>query len=202
MTPRASGREPAPPEAEAADYRVFTYTAEGPNALPSVEGYDLRVWSPSWRRLIAPTMGLRSLEWWLWVRLGRQGMGDYRVFLLSDGGQVIHRSCALPACPRWPFMGARDIHVCMTWTDPAYRGRGLATLVLATLVRTMAIPGRRFWYLARPRNAASIAVCTKAGFVPHGLAGYRRLLGLPLRIVLTSPEGLGRVEREEEVTPV
>jgi ubiquinone/menaquinone biosynthesis C-methylase UbiE len=61
-------------------------------------------------------------------------------------------------------MGEEDLQVSATWTEPKFRGKGLARVALAHIVRTMAAPGRRFWYVSRESNIASIRVCRHVGF--------------------------------------
>ncbi len=180
-------RHSSPPR-HAPDFRVFVCTPEGSRRPAPPAQFTARMWAPSLHNLVPPGMGLTSLQWWIGHHLHLLGSQDYHVLFVMDGVRPIHRSAAIPACIRWPFMAAQDIHICRTWTHPEYRGQGLATFALASLLRDLALPGRKFWYLVRPSNAASIAVCTKAGFVPYGYArAHRHMRFLPQCITLDAP---------------
>jgi SAM-dependent methyltransferase len=82
-------------------------------------------------------------------------------------------------------MGEDDLQVSSTWTEPVFRGKGLASLALAHIVQTMAAPHRRFWYVSRESNVASIRVCRRVGFKFARYGSRRPAFGL---------RSLGKVE--------
>jgi len=140
-------------------------------------GYWTQLWRPSMTRVIPPTLGPRFVLWWLLHYMGAFRNRDYSVVLIGEGDRVVHRSCIVPAYFRWPFMKSSDCQVSSTWTHPDYRGRGLATAGLMEAMRMCAKPGRRFWYVSRAANVASIAVCRKAGFSLVGHARRTKRMG-------------------------
>jgi predicted GNAT family acetyltransferase len=77
-------------------------------------------------------------------------------------------------------MGPDDLQISSVWTEPGYRNRGLATRVARLAVGMNLKPGRRFWYIARIDNPASVAVSLKAGFSLAGTAHRGRRLGVRL----------------------
>jgi hypothetical protein len=129
-------------------------------------GHRVERWRPSLRALCPPTLSRKRALWSCAHYLRLFHNRDFgALYIVRDGVGIVHRSCIIPACFRWPFMGADDIQISSTWPAPTYRGRGLATTALLQVLAVWHKAGRRFWYLARAENGASIAVCRKAGFV-------------------------------------
>ena len=58
-------------------------------------------------------------------------------------------------------MASDDIQIGYTWTDPAYRAKGLAFFALEKVLVTKRRPGRFFWYgveaVNHPSNPSSAA---------------------------------------------
>jgi RimJ/RimL family protein N-acetyltransferase len=98
---------------------------------------------------------------------------EYEVLLIRDraNGELAHYSGATGRYWRWPFMGAEDMQIGDTWTNPAHRGRGLGKFALAVLLRQLARPGRRIWYVVGAENLASIAIAKAAGMRLGGTGG-------------------------------
>jgi RimJ/RimL family protein N-acetyltransferase len=160
--------------------KYLVYTLDGcSTAEPQLKsGYSFAVWRPGITRIIPPDCGFAFSLLWLahYGRLFRNR--DYAVLRINDGDQRIHRSCIVPACPRWPFMAKDDLQISSTWTATYYRGQGLATIGLKEAVYLMKKPGRKFWYVSREENLASVAVCKKAGFTLVGRAERIKRLGI------------------------
>ena len=154
-------------------YYVFTCEPTDSHPTQLDTSFSLRRWRPSTTRIVPPSLHLFHGLWWLahYFRVFRNR--DYTVYLVQDGDRVIHRSCVIPCYFRWPFMSGNDMQISSTWTDPDYRGAGIATATLEQIVHDLRRDGRRFWYVSRPENPASIAVCVKAGFTLRG-TGQRR----------------------------
>jgi len=77
-------------------------------------------------------------------------------------------------------MAIEDIQVGDTWTDPEFRGKGLATLALEAIMRRLDNQDRTCWYVVEADNAPSIRVVEKAGFVLAGRGVRTRPFGLGL----------------------
>jgi RimJ/RimL family protein N-acetyltransferase len=141
---------------------------------------EFLLWRPSPLRLYPPTLRWKHSLWWLahYGRIFRNR--DYATLLIVNGNTVVHRTCVVPACFRWPFMDDADLQISSTWTAPECRGQSLATMAVRRMVFLFRRPGRHFWYITRAGNAASVAVCRKAGFSLVGTAKRTRRLGLRL----------------------
>jgi RimJ/RimL family protein N-acetyltransferase len=156
-------------------YHRETAESGADDAMP----YSLEVWRPSAFRIVPPSLSspLSALLWCAhYARVFHSR--EYQALLLWDGNQIVHRTCVIPACFRWPFMAPCDLQISSVWTHPDYRGRGLATWAVRKAMRMSREPGRSFWYITRENNSPSIALCTKAGFRLVGHAVRSRRLGM------------------------
>lgn len=157
------------------------YSSSGRGFAPQVEdGLEYSWWRPGLAAFIPPTLGPIVIGWWLFHVLRVFKGRDYSVLFVKHNGRIVHRSCVIPAYFRWPFMNKKDLQVSSTWTDPAYRGKNIATVALQKIVTDMRDDGRRFWYVSREENPASISVAKKAGFLFSGYASRTKKLGMYL----------------------
>jgi len=102
------------------------------------------------------------------------------VLLIYDRRRVVHYSGFTPEYWRFPFVADDDFQIGDTWTDPAHRGRGLASFALQMIVTTLAKPGRRLWYVVEDVNEPSIRVVEKARFTLAAEGTWVRPWGLKL----------------------
>lgn len=162
-----------------ANYEAFVSTVETIEPVPLADDCRFVLWRPSFWQPRPPTMVWKHALWSYAHYLHVFRSRDFALLCVEKAGcGLVHRSCVIPACFRWPFMAADDLQISSTWTEPAYRGGGLATKTLLQVRALMHKPGRRFWYVVRADNGASIAVCRKAGFQSMGEAFRTRGLGL------------------------
>jgi RimJ/RimL family protein N-acetyltransferase len=126
-----------------------------------------------WRPKISPALPhglsdsklrLRFLFRWAVHRLHLFAGSGCGTLLIYDRERLAHYSGFTPRYWRFPFIGDGDFQIGDTWTDPAYRGQGLALFALQTIVTTLAAPRRRFWYVVEVTNRPSIRVVEKAQF--------------------------------------
>jgi RimJ/RimL family protein N-acetyltransferase len=103
---------------------------------------------------------------------------EYAIVAIRRGGKLVHRSVIAPPYFRFPFMAAADIQVGDTWTDPAERGKGLAAIALACIIKMPSPCERTCWYVVEHGNGASIRVVEKAGFIFAGNGIRTRRFGL------------------------
>ena len=182
-------KRPAGPHPPGANFVV--YSSEGAELNVKLEAeMSFFWWRPGLFSIVPPKMRVRRFALWLFHMFRMFGNQEYSVLFIKHGGQFVHRSCVIPGYFRWPFMGREDLQVSSTWTAPAYRGQSLATLALQKIVTDLRKPGRRFWYVSREENPASIAVAKKAGFTLHSHA--RRTMRFGTRLFgqfLLSPVG-------------
>ena len=57
-------------------------------------------------------------------------LGKVKVFYVSDGKSLLHTSCVVPKCIKFPFMKKDDYEIGLCFTYPKYRGRGIYPSVL------------------------------------------------------------------------
>jgi RimJ/RimL family protein N-acetyltransferase len=111
--------------------------------------------------------------------VGRFPPRDSGALVIYEGERVAHYSAFTPRYWRFPFLDGRDVQVGDTWTDPHYRGQGLAQRALHCLVALLFEPGRDIWYVVEEVNRASIKVAEICGFHRAGTgARVQRFKGL------------------------
>ena len=131
--------------------------------------YSCTIWRPEiWPSLPPGLSGLklklRFLFRWAVHRLHLFAGPGCGALLVYDRERLVHYSGYTPGYWRFPFIAGDDFQIGDTWTDPAYRGRGLALFALRTVVTKLARPGRRLWYVVGAINEPSIRVVEKAQF--------------------------------------
>lgn len=145
----------------------------------AVRGLRVVLWRPSATEPTPPGVeGTVFKVWWAFDQLRVFANRGYSLLLIYDGDRLVHRSGVFPRYFRFPFMGDRDLQIGDTWTDPQYRGRGLAHAAIVHIVRAVAEPDRAFWYLAEAGNEASVRVIERAGFALVGAGERTTRLGL------------------------
>jgi RimJ/RimL family protein N-acetyltransferase len=158
-------------------YAITVPAASAGPAAP--DGYTCEMWRPELLRLVPMGLPLFPFAvWWLFHMLHVFANRDYAIFIIRHAGKLVHRSVITPRYFRFPFMSAVDLQVGDTWTDPAERGKGLATLALESIIRAPSFCKRTCWYVVEPDNRASIRVVEKAGFTLVGSGNRTRRFGL------------------------
>jgi ubiquinone/menaquinone biosynthesis C-methylase UbiE len=130
--------------------------------LPS--GYSFNILNARPLPPIPPMMHAKAMAWIAFLYTKLLANRKSCIVKICHAGRVVHRSCVRPRYFRWPFMGEDDLRISSTWTHAEFRGKGLATIALAYIVRTMAAPRRRFWYVSKDSNVESVRVCRRVGF--------------------------------------
>ncbi len=142
---------------------------------------SIQFWKPGFNKILPSGLPeKRFVIWWLMHQLRVFPNRDYCLLLIYMGDTLVHRSCAFPRYFRYPFMGSKDLQIGDTFTDPKYRGQGLATLAILKIIDFLKIDDRRFWYVVEETNQSSIRVIEKAGFKKIGLGARTRRLGIEL----------------------
>ncbi len=145
----------------------------------ATRGLRVVFWQPSATELVPPGLGGAVFKvWWVFHQLRVFANRSYALLLIYDGERLVHRSGVYPRYFRFPFMGDRDLQIGDTWTDPEYRGRGLAQAAIVRIARVMAEPGRSLWYLAEIENEASVRVIQRLGFTFVGRGERTSRLGI------------------------
>jgi GNAT superfamily N-acetyltransferase len=105
--------------------------------------------------------------WWLFHYLRLFASRQYGIFLIYDNEKLIHRAFIFPRYFRFPFMSNNDLQIGDTFTDPDYRGKGLATFAIQEIAKKYG-ENRKIWYLVACDNTASICAIEKTGFTCVG----------------------------------
>lgn len=164
-------------------HAYYALTREGPSPRLArvAEENELEIWHPSLTQ-VAPS-GMRrptTAVWWLMHHGRAFANRDYAVVTVRKDGRLVHHTCVFPRYFRFPFMSSEDLQFGDIWTDPAYRGRGLAGEAIAAALADFGVAGRRFWYLTETSNQASRRVAEKTGFNFVGEGDRQSRYGLRL----------------------
>lgn len=148
-------------------------------SVDAARGLRAVLWRPSATEITPPGVnGAVFKVWWAFHQLRIFANRAYALMLIYDGERLVHRSGVYPRYFRFPFMGDRDLQIGDTWTDPEYRGRGLAQAAIVLIVRAVAEPHRTLWYLAEAGNEASVQVIERVGFTFVGSGERTRRFGI------------------------
>jgi GNAT superfamily N-acetyltransferase len=147
---------------------------------PLSSEYRVAWWRPTLVHPTPPSQGMAFPAFALMHYLHVFHARDYRLLLIWAGETLAHRTCVFPPDFRFPFMAQTDLQLGYTFTDPAHRGKGLATFAIGEAVRALAQPGRKFWYLVDAENVPSVKAIERAGFTLAGEGRKHARLGLNL----------------------
>jgi GNAT superfamily N-acetyltransferase len=110
-----------------------------------------------------------------------RGGSYFRVYVVSaPDGSVAHYSVLHPKYFRFPFMGVDDVQIGGLWTEPRYRGLGLAGFAVQAVLRAEAGREAVCWYVVADDNLPSLRVARKNDFAVHGFIARRRRFGIDL----------------------
>jgi len=152
---------------------LLVYRHDGKVGGGSAELRHLQVdWSPSPTRWIPPDKSTKYLFYSIfhYARIFRNQ--DYCWMALTEADVEVPAlkvsMLCVPAHFRWPFMAKNDIQFIYVFARPGERGKGWGVKLLDAGLRSLAIPGRTFWYVTDEDNIPSQKLALRAGF---GLAG-------------------------------
>jgi len=105
--------------------------------------------------------------------------GKYNIFyVMNDAGKIIHYSHILPKFFKFPFMSKKDLHIGPSWTDPAYRGKGIYPFVLKKTIEVWHNDITNLWMMTTEDNYPSQRGIAKAGFSIVGRGMKTEFLGI------------------------
>lgn len=183
--------------------RYLFYRFDPTPASPSSKGQDnpnftMELWKPSWRapwpRGVARNKRLHFLFRTLLHFSGIFRSRESGAILIYMGTRLAHYSAFTPRYWRFPFLTKRDLQVGDTWTEPSFRGRGLAKRSLRRLLDVLSEPDRSIWYVVEDVNRASIRVAEDCGFHLAGIGTrVQRLKGFDYYEITNAENGRGAV---------
>ena len=94
--------------------------------------------------------------------------GKAKIYYLTDEhGEVIYTSYIIPACFKFPFMKSGDLEIGPCYTSPQFRGQGIYTKVLKSIV---GLGGKNtlYYMIVDENNIASVKGIERAGFSKCG----------------------------------
>lgn len=153
--------------------------ADGPSSADAAAGIAVPVemWTPRLGQIRPRGMPrFPYAVWWLFHYAGVFRSDQYRIFLVREGGTVVHRSCVFPPFFRFPFMGPRDVQVGDVWTQENRRGQGLSVATLRHIAERYA--DRCVWFLCDESNQASARLARSAGLQLVGVGAREPRFGL------------------------
>ena len=149
-------------------YRFDAMPASPSGKWQDYPSFKIVTWKPSlrapWPRGVARNKRLHFLFRTLLHFSGIFRSRENGAILIYADRRLVHYSAFTPRYWRFPFLASRDLQVGDTWTDPQFRGRGLAKGSLRRLLDLLSQPGRRIWYVVEDVNVASIKVAEDCGF--------------------------------------
>lgn len=160
-------------------YRAASHSAPPVTSPELPEGLQLSRWQP--RRDGWPSGMFASGANRLWAILtlvGAFSRDDLTVYAVHSGERLLHRVLVTPRWYRFPFMAKDDVQLGDLWTDPDYRGRGLARLVAGAIHVDFSQSCGAFWYLVPEDNAASIRLVESLGYELVAVGTRTRPMGL------------------------
>ncbi|MCI5147157.1 MAG: N-acetyltransferase [Candidatus Electrothrix sp. AR3] len=102
----------------------------------------------------------------------------YCVNILCHNNNIIHRSLVTPGYFRFPFMKKNDLQLGDIWTDPSFRGQGIASCSTSQVINHFCEKGFKFWYVVDEKNVPSIRLAEKLGFTLYGKGVRKSILGM------------------------
>ena len=158
--------------------KEFTPQCAIPELTP---GFEAILWRPGQGRMVPFGCPLFPfLVWWAFHHLRIFTNRDYGVLLIVHHRKLVHRSLVTPRYFKFPFMATDDLQIGDTWTDPAFRGRGLAGCAIGEIGQRLGARSRAFWYVVHDENAASIKVVERLQFALVGRGHKQAPFRLPL----------------------
>ena len=106
---------------------------------------------------------------------------SYVYYCTDDVGKVIHTSCVIPKCIKFPFLSNIDYEIGPCMTIPEYRGKGIYPQMLSYITHSCGNEKSKFYMLVNPTNKSLIQGIKKAGFkfcgevVATKLKQYRKI---------------------------
>lgn len=155
-------------------------TAESMPREQIPEGYTFELWRPTRQHPLPPAPTKADHVYSAFHRFKVFRNRDYAQLIVRSDQVVAHRTYIFPAFFRFPFMKPADVQMGNLHTEPAHRGKGIASWAAMEIVHTFAAPNRTIWYLTEESNVASARTAAKAGLRLVGKGERTKRFGLRL----------------------
>ena len=170
-------------EIEPTDSVLFYRNSSSPkHGFETPEGLTYTFWRPSflnWKPAELP-FHPKFLAWALLHHLHIFKNRRFSVFILRSEQRIAHYSFLFPGFFRFGFMGKKHLQIGDTWTEPSFRGQGLASFAIQKITEQHASANTSLWYLTEKDNVPSIRAAEKAGFILAGIGKRTKKLGIAL----------------------
>lgn len=156
----------------------------GVDSLPpeiDLHRLDVEIWRP--KILSVRPKGLPfipNVVWWVFHHFGIFSNRELGIVNLRKGSRIVHSLLATPRYFRFANMGLNDLQIGAVFTDPHWRGLGLAKAAIRIVCVEWAGRFSRLWYIVGEDNIPSIRVIEACGFRLAGTGDRVNRLGLPL----------------------
>lgn len=140
---------------------------------------DIHVWKPSLTRLWPRGLPALLVVWWLYYFckvIFRKPA--YTIFYILDEGLVVNYTIASTKCFKFPFMNDEDIQIGPSWTEPAYRRKGIAASVILRVKEYYNGGTKNYFWIVGRENIGSRQLIESLGFIECFEVRKRKRFGL------------------------
>lgn len=131
---------------------------------PAGETANVAVFAPSFGRFSIPGERIGLKAWLVRASFWLTTAGKFRIFYIKQVGKIVHTSCVVPRCFKFPFLGPGEYSIGPCVTAPQFRGQGLYGKTLTYITGHPMYRDGVFYMSVNEHNAASIRGIEKAGF--------------------------------------
>ena len=147
----------------------FLYkSTKNDSAEMNIDEMDIGVFSPGITRLILNgekrTFKLLLVRFLFWIST----RGRVKIYYATQNGELVHTSCVIPKCYKFPFLDNEDYEIGPCVTYPKFRGKGVYPWMLKHICSSIGDEKTVFYMIVDETNISSIKGIEKAGFVKCG----------------------------------
>lgn len=102
--------------------------------------------------------------------------GQYKIYHLCDGENIVHTAYVVPQCGKFPFMKKGDYEIGPCITSEAYRRRGAYRYVLSKILENESSTSGTAYMIVSDTNIASRKGIESIGFMQVGSVKCKGLL--------------------------
>lgn len=137
---------------------------------------DVEIFAPTFCRFSIPGEKIGLKAWLVRIFFWLTTAGRFRIFYIKRDGMIVHTSCVIPKCFKFPFLKVGEYIIGPCVTVPEFRGQGLYGRALHSIVGHPVYQDGVFYMSVNAHNASSIRGIEKAGFRLVGKVRKTKLL--------------------------